>query len=67
MNQRNPQAAPAIDPKLVEWLDKIFPDRCPDEGHSDRKIWIDAGARKVVRRLIEELRRQQENILNVHP
>lgn len=65
MPPRNPNAAPLIDPKLIDWLDKLWPERCPEEGDSDRQIWIAVGARKVVRRLRQELQRQEENIRNV--
>jgi len=54
---------PPLSPELVEALDKRFPERCPDPKWSDRDIWIRVGQREVVRFLIEELRRQSENIL----
>lgn len=65
MPQRNPNAAPAIDSPLLDWLDKLYPERCPDIGQSDREIWVNVGARQVVRRLRLELQRQEENIRNV--
>ena len=54
---------PVVPTELVEWLASRFPDRCPDVNDSDRKVWIDAGAAKVVRFLRKESERQQANAL----
>ena len=54
---------PPLDPALIEALDRMFPERCPDPAWRNRDIWIKVGERRVVRRLQEELRRQSKNIL----
>lgn len=51
---------PLIDPILVRWLQARYPDRCPSIDYSDRKIWMEAGAREVVNTLIELHNSQQK-------
>jgi hypothetical protein len=55
---------PAISKALVEWLSHLFPDHCPDPAMSDREVWMEAGAAKVVRKLRIE-RERQTNSHNV--
>jgi hypothetical protein len=45
------QPAPHISKELVEWLERLFPSRCPREIESSRRIWMNAGANEVVRKL----------------
>ena len=54
---------PPLSPELVDALDKRYPERSPEISWSDREVWRRVGQREVVRLLIEEHRRQQENIL----
>ncbi len=54
---------PAIDTALVEWLEQIYPDRCPNPNMSDREIWIACGAVGVTRKLRALLEEQWENKL----
>lgn len=51
---------PPIDEALLKKLDETFPELCPDITHRKRKIWMDAGARKVVRMLHAIYLEQQE-------
>jgi hypothetical protein len=60
LDDTSPGPAPAIDPELVYWLNKLFPDRCPDPNDSEREVWIKAGARRVVDKLLFELARQDK-------
>lgn len=46
-----PNPNPPVAPTLVEHLDRVFPDRCPNVGDSEREIWMAVGARKVVEHL----------------
>lgn len=55
--------APYITNELIEYLDCIYKDKCPDIKLSDRQIWFDAGAVSVVRHLKHLKERQDENIL----
>ncbi len=54
---------PPIDPRLVEWLERVFPDKCPDPKDSDREIWMDVGRALLIRMLRTKLNVQEENIL----
>jgi hypothetical protein len=49
---------PAIDAALLEYLDRVFPDKCPSLTDNDRRIWADVGAREVVLHL-KSLHQQQ--------
>lgn len=52
---------PPLTLQLVEALDKRFPDRCARPEMTEREIWIEAGARKVIALLYETLRRQEQD------
>lgn len=43
---------------LIEALDKSYPERCPDPSWSDKEIWMKAGERRLVRRLLVLLESQ---------
>lgn len=43
--------APAVSAVLVEWLEEIFRDRCPERGMTMEDVWFAAGAASVVRKL----------------
>ncbi len=51
---------PPIDEALLKKLDQTFPEKCPAITDSERGIWMDAGARKVVRMLQAIYLEQQE-------
>lgn len=51
---------PPIDEALLKKLDQVFPDKCPDINDSERRIWVDVGARGVVRMLHAVYLEQQE-------
>ena len=53
---------PPIDEALVNKLDELYPEKCPDITASDREIWMYAGARSMVRMLrAVYLEQQQED------
>lgn len=54
---------PVIPEALMKALDERFPERCPDPTWPDRDIWMDVGRRAVIRFLLSEFKRQNENIL----
>jgi hypothetical protein len=58
----NESKLPPLDPALIEALDRMYPERCPDPSWNDREIWMRAGERRLVRRLQEELRRQRPEV-----
>ena len=39
---------PAIDAALLEYLDRVFPNECPDISTPDRHVWAAVGQRTVV-------------------
>ena len=54
---------PPISKALVTWLDRLFPDRCPNVNMTDRDIWMAAGAAGVVRKLAHEHNEQATRAL----
>lgn len=56
---------PIIDPKVVEHLERLFPNAVPTLNLTDREVWYRAGQVSVVSHLKELVKRQSENILNV--
>jgi hypothetical protein len=64
MEELSADTLPHIDPKLVEALEKLFPNICPNLLDTEREVWYKAGASSVVTFLAEVLRRQSESIMN---
>ena len=46
---------------LINELDKMYPERCPDAETPERMIWMRSGQRELVRNLIYKLQLQKEN------
>lgn len=55
---------PIIEQDLLDYLNELFPNNCPNEMMSDRQIWMAVGSRLVVRKLEQEFEIQNENILS---
>jgi hypothetical protein len=56
---------PSVTPELLTYLDKLFPERSADPSWTDREVWMRAGERRVVRKLIETFNDQtQDSLLN---
>ena len=51
---------PDIPRDLVESLERLFPERCPETSWTDRQIWRKVGQRSVVRMLWEVYEQQQQ-------
>jgi hypothetical protein len=51
---------PPISKDLIDTLETLFPDKCPDINDSDRKIWIDAGQQKIIKFMKHQFKLQQE-------
>jgi len=47
----NDDLFPPIDETLVNKLEELYPEKCPEITASDREIWLYAGSRMVVRML----------------
>ena len=43
---------PQLSLEVVQQLDEMFPERCPDVAQSERDIWLYAGKRSLVRYLL---------------
>jgi len=54
---------PFISNELAEFLDKSYPERCPEVSWSEREIWLKAGERKLVRRLLQMHADQMHNAI----
>lgn len=52
-----------LSPELLDDLDTLFPERCPETDTADRDIWFYAGKRALVRDLRQALRRQESERL----
>lgn len=58
-----PAVAPPIDPALLTYLERLFPDQAPNLRLSDKEVWYAAGGVHVVRHLRMILQQQQEKPL----
>lgn len=54
---------PFITDELLDYLQKLYPDKTPDPKDTDREIWMNVGAVGVVRHLHRIYKEQRENIL----
>jgi hypothetical protein len=55
-------APPPLDQATIEWLDTIFPDRCPKPSETDRQIWMASGARGVIEKMRAVLAAQTRRV-----
>jgi hypothetical protein len=51
---------PKLSKALIDALDKMVPERCPDSSESDRDIWLYSGQRHLVRFLQQRFAEQTE-------
>jgi hypothetical protein len=54
---------PVITDELLDYLERLYQDRCPDPKHTDREIWMNRGAAGVVRHLRLLHKEQREHML----
>ena len=52
---------PVITEEMIDYLDKLFPDKCADLKDTDKEIFHKSGQRSVVNHLIEKFKLQGEN------
>lgn len=55
---------PNVPRAVVEWIQTIFPDRLPDVPTDTAAIHMKIGEQRVIRRLMTEVKRQEDNILD---
>jgi len=58
-----PETSPPVHRSLLDKLEEVYPDRTPKEEHSDRRIWMNVGAVKVV----QKIRQWYEDSLDSDP
>ena len=54
------EALPPLTKDLVEWLDRLIPEACPNLNMQERAIWFYAGQRHIVNVLKHRLRGPEE-------
>jgi hypothetical protein len=59
-----PDQFPHVSIELLEALDRLFPERCPDPSWADRDIWRKTGNREVVRFLRAKFDEQNETVIS---
>jgi hypothetical protein len=42
---------PSFSKEQVEYLNTLWPEKCPEKSHSERDIWCYVGSRHVVRHI----------------
>ena len=52
---------PVITEEMIDYLDKLFPDKCADLKDTDKEIFYKSGQRSVVNHLKEQFKIQGEN------
>jgi hypothetical protein len=52
---------PVITEEMIDYLDKLFPDKCADLKDTDKEIFHKSGQRSVVNHLKEQFKIQGEN------
>jgi hypothetical protein len=52
---------PVITKEMIDYLDKLFPDKCADLKDTDKEIFYKSGQRSVVNHLKEQFKIQGEN------
>lgn len=51
---------PFVQKELLDYLERLFPDKCADLKDSDKEVYYKSGQRSVVNHLIEKYKIQQE-------
>lgn len=54
---------PVVDEPLLDYVERMFPDRCPTLEDDEKTVWFKAGAASVARHLRAVHNQQNENIL----
>jgi len=54
---------PYIEDGLLDYLQRLYPDKAPEPDETERQIWMNRGAVGVVRHLKLVYQQQRENML----
>jgi hypothetical protein len=60
LNEVDHDEPPTLDARVIQWLDHVVPEKCPNPSDTKREIWMRAGERRLVVRLKAILERQLE-------
>ena len=63
MMKKNSLPLPQVNVALLEYLETLFPDTCPNKGTSQEDIHIKIGQVSVVRKLKQLYESQQDNLI----
>lgn len=56
---------PPVSKELLDHLDKLYPDRCPDASTGERELWVRVGEVRVVRKLKQAYEIQNKRVISV--
>jgi len=60
---KKPLLEPHVSKELLEYMNKMFPDKCPDVTDTERKIWVNVGKREAFNHFQRLFKKQQDNII----
>jgi len=63
MSDQVTEHTPFIEDGLLQYLERLYPDRSPEPDDTERKIWMNRGAAGVVRHLRMLHTEQREHML----
>ena len=56
-----PTKAPYIEPALIAWLERVFPNKVPKVTYTEREIWMGVGVQNIIANLRATSAGQQED------
>lgn len=59
MTKQRHDTVPPLDATTIAYMERLYPERCPDPRDSDREIWMKAGERRAVVHLRNLLQKQE--------
>jgi len=54
---------PTFTQEQIEYLNTLWPEKCPEKSHSEREIWMYVGHRYVVRHINSLFEAQLERLM----
>jgi hypothetical protein len=60
---KKPLVEPHVSKELLEYMNQMFPDKCPDVTDTERKIWVNVGKREAFNHFQRLFKKQQDNII----
>jgi hypothetical protein len=53
---------PLASKQLIDYLERTYPDRCPEPHLTEREVWIAYGCAKVIRKLRTDYNESQSEV-----